>query len=140
MIFTRNVSCDSSQTDINTIEPTLSFYIKLKTAHFFIKGRIQRSICMHKMDYIWYKCKEQKRAPLKWFCSCIFWWPPWSHFHYFFFWYACPMMSRNLLNVHFTCMKFNQKKLTYYLRYLTKSGIWWFSNPPLNHIWKYFVV
>ena len=34
MIFTRNVSCDSSQTDINTIEPTLSFYIKLKTAHF----------------------------------------------------------------------------------------------------------
>ena len=75
----------------------LSFYIKLKTAKStFIKGIVfKRSICMHKMDYRWYnyKMKSKRFSILKWFFSCIFWWPPWSHFHYFPFWYACPTAS-----------------------------------------------
>ena len=53
MTSTWNMSCDQSQVDIYCIEPTLNFYINLKMALFlFIEGRIQRSICMHKMDYI----------------------------------------------------------------------------------------
>ena len=80
----------------------LSFYIKLKTAKStFIKGIVfKRSICMHKMDYRWYnyKMKSKRFSILKWFFSCIFWWPPWSHFHYFPFWYACPIASQNLLH------------------------------------------
>jgi len=53
MTSTWNMSCDQSQVDIYCIEPTLNFYINLKMALFlFIQGRIQRSICMHKMDYI----------------------------------------------------------------------------------------
>ena len=52
MTSTWNTSCDQSQVDIYCIEPTLNFYINLKMALFlFIQGRIQRSICMHKMDY-----------------------------------------------------------------------------------------
>ena len=53
MTSTWNKSCDQSQVDIYCIEPTLNFYINLKMALFlFIQGRRQRSICMHKMDYI----------------------------------------------------------------------------------------
>ena len=115
MTSTWNMSCDQSQVDIYCIEPTLNFYINLKMALFlFIQGRIQRSICMHKMDYIFDitgRNVEKSDSQVILFFLHIFVTSLWSHFHYFSFWYACPITSWKLSYYKVSC-KFIQMEFT----------------------------
>ena len=86
----------------------------LKWPYFiYTRKNTERSICMHKMDYIFditgRNVEKSDSQVILFFC--IFLWPPWSHFHYFSFWYACPITSWKLSYYKVSC-KFIQMEFT----------------------------